>query len=236
MKIFNLLLSLVAACVAFNATAGEQDIRRGMKMLFPDIEITRVNKTIVNDIYEVLIGTDVIYVTGDARFIFKGDLIDVQGRRNISKDVREETRADFLKKIPVNEYIEFPSANNKHTVYVFTDVDCGYCRQLHMDVPVLNEHLITVRYLAYPRGGTESYTYEKMVDIWCAEDRLQAMTDAKSGVPVKAADCKNPVANQYELGQKMGVRGTPAIFLEDGRDMPGYLPPGKLLEALSASR
>lgn len=236
MRIINLLLSLVVAFAVFNVIASEQDIRNGLKMLIPDVEVTRVNKTMIDNIYEVLIDTDVIYVTGDARFIFKGDLIDIWEQRNISKDIREEIRASFLKRVLANEYIEFPSENNKHTIYVFTDVDCGYCRKLHMDVPILNEKLITVRYLAYPRGGIESYTYEKMVDIWCAEDRSQAMTDAKSGVPVKAADCKNPVASQYELGQKMGVQGTPAIFLEDGRSMPGYMPPDKLLEVLSASR
>jgi thiol:disulfide interchange protein DsbC len=146
--------------------------------------------------------------------------------------VRSQARVDLLENIPENEYIEFTSKDSKDIIYVFTDVDCGYCRKLHRDVTELNENAITVRYLAYPRGGVRSATYKQMENIWCAEDRPQALTDAKKGRPAKASKCDNPVANQYALGKKMGVRGTPAIFLESGRALPGYLPPDELLKAL----
>ncbi len=235
MRVVTVLLYITLTLSAFNTVAAEQVEARLVKSLqqvFPDIDISRVNSTPIDNLYEVMIGPDVVYITGDGRYVLKGDLIDMQERRNLSEDLRSQSRADLLKKIPESEYIEFASKNSKDTIYVFTDVDCAYCRKLHKDVPELNENDITVRYLAYPRSGVGSSTYQKMVNVWCAEDRPQALTDAKNGRPAEASDCKNPVAHQHALGREMGVRGTPAIFLESGRAVPGYMPPDELLRVL----
>jgi thiol:disulfide interchange protein DsbC len=235
MRVVIVLIYMTLFLTAFNTMAGEQVEERLVKSLqqvFPDIDISRVNSTPIDNIYEVMIGPDVVYMTGDARFVLKGDLIDMQERRNLSEDVRSQARVDLLEKIPENEYIEFASKNSKDTIYVFTDVDCAYCRKLHKDVPELNENAITVRYLAYPRAGVGSSTYQQMTNIWCAKDRPQALTDAKNGRPAKASNCENPVEKQHALGKEMGVRGTPAIFLDNGQAVPGYMPPDELLRIL----
>jgi len=235
MRVVTVLLTMTFLLSAFNTVADEQVEARLIKRLqevFPGVDISHVKSTPIDNIYEVMMGPDVIYMTDDAHFVLKGDLIDMQERRNISEAVRSQARVDLLENIPENEYIEFTSKDSKDIIYVFTDVDCGYCRKLHRDVTELNENAITVRYLAYPRGGVRSSTYKQMTNVWCAEDRPQALTDAKNGRPAKVSNCENPVANQYALGKKMGVRGTPAIFLESGRALPGYMPPAELLKAL----
>ena len=235
MRIVKVILKIALVLSAFNVLAAEQveeRLAKSLQLVFPDIDITRVNSTPIENIYEVMIGVDVVYMTGDGRFILKGDLIDMKERRNLSEDLRAQLRVDLLKKIPESEYIEFASKDSKDTIYVFTDVDCAYCRKLHRDVPELNDNAITVRYLAYPRAGVGSSTYQQMTNIWCAEDRPQALTEAKNGKPAKASDCKNPVERQHALGRKFGVRGTPAIFLESGRALSGYMPPDELLGIL----
>ncbi len=235
MRVVTLLLNMTLVLSTFNVEAEEQVEERLIKSLqqvFPDVEITHVHSTPIENIYEVMIGPDVIYMTGDARFILKGDLIDMKERRNFSEELRSKFRADSLKNIPESEYIEFASKDSKDIIYVFTDVDCSYCRKLHRDVPELNDNAITIRYLAYPRAGIGSSVHRRMGDIWCAEDRQQALTDAKSGRSVEANNCKNPVENQHALGQELGVRGTPAIFLENGRALSGYMPPEELLREL----
>ncbi len=238
MKVITILISMTLVLTVFNIGAEEQvaeRLTRTLQQVFPDMEITRVTSTPIENIYEVMIGTDVIYMTGDARFVLKGDLIDMKERRNLSEDVRSRSRADSLKNIPESEYIEFASKDSKDIIYVFTDIDCSYCRKLHRDVPELNDNAITVRYLAYPRGGTSSPSYQDMVDVWCAEDRSQALTDAKNGMPAivrTRVNCNSPVAKQHALGRKLGVRGTPAIFLENGRALSGYMPPDELLREL----
>jgi thiol:disulfide interchange protein DsbC len=97
-------------------------------------------------------------------------------------------------------------------------------------MPVLNKNGLAVRYLAYPRGGIDSTAYSKLEAVWCADDRQQAMTDAKNGKNVVSKQCSNPVANEYELGQKFGVRGTPAIYKANGEALSGYIPPDDLLD------
>lgn len=239
MKVITILISMTLVLTVFNIGAEEQvaeRLTRTLQQVFPDMEITRVTSTPIENIYEVMIGTDVIYMTGDARFVLKGDLIDMKERRNLSEDVRSRSRADSLKNIPESEYIEFASKDSKDIIYVFTDVDCSYCRKLHRDVPELNDNAITVRYLAYPRAGIGSSVHRLMEDVWCAEDRQQALTDAKNGMPAivrTRVNCKSPVAKQHALGRKLGVRGTPAIFLENGRALPGYVPPDELLRELA---
>lgn len=238
MRLIKVLLKIALVSLVFNTVAAEQEeqvenrLIKSLQQIFPDIDITQVNSTPIENIYEVMIGADVFYMTGDGRFILKGDLIDMKERRNLSEDLRAQSRVDLLKNIPESDYIEFASKNSKDTIYVFTDVDCGYCRKLHRDVPELNENAITVRYLAYPRAGIGSSTFQQMANVWCAEDRPQALTDAKNGKPAKASNCKNPVEKEYLLGKQMGVRGTPAIFLESGRALPGYMPPDELLGVL----
>ena len=119
---------------------------------------------------------------------------------------------------------------------MFTDITCGYCIRLHRDVPELNRIGIEVRYLAFPRAGIGSGPFKDMESVWCANDKNKAMTSAKLGKKVKSAKCNNPVKKQYELGQLMGVIGTPAIYLENGREMPGYIPPQRLLQAINESQ
>ena len=122
-----------------------------------------------------------------------------------------------------------PKGETKGAVYVFTDVDCGYCQKLHQEVPQLNAAGIEVRYLAYPRAGLSTPTFDKMVSAWCADDRNAAMNALKIGANVTAKKCDNPVAAQYQLGAAMGVTGTPAIVLEDGTLIPGYKPAAQLI-------
>ena len=235
MKLITILMSMTLVLTVFNVGAEEQveeRLTRTLQHVLPDVEITGVNSTPIENLYEVMIGPDVVYMTGDARFVLKGDLIDMKERRNLSEDVRSKSRADSLKNIPESEYIEFASANSKDTIYVFTDINCTYCRKLHKDVSELNDNAITVRYLAYPRAGIGSSVHRQMGDVWCAKDRQQALTDAKAGRPVKASECNNPIEKQYILGRKLGVRGTPAIFLENGRALSGYMPPDELLRVL----
>ena len=173
------------------------------------------------------------YATVDGAFLVAGDLYGVSaaGFVNRSEDLRAGRRVELLAAVEKEDMIVFaPEGETRGVVNVFTDVDCGFCQRLHREVPALNEMGIEVRYLAYPRAGIGSEASDKLVTAWCAADPRTALTRLKQGRPVEPATCANPVASQYRLGQRMGVRGTPALFLEDGRMIPGYRP----AEALAA--
>jgi len=210
-----------------------EKIRHGLKSLIPDVEIDSINETPVNDIYQVMTGPDMFYISGNGRFVFKGELLDLGTRRNLTEEVRSSARASLLEQLDQDDYIEFASDHIEHTIYVFTDVDCAYCRKLHQDVPELNKNGVAVRYLAYPRAGVNSHTGREMQAVWCADDRQQALTRAKNNEAIESKKCDSPVAQEYALGKTLGVRGTPAIYLENGHMLPGYMPPRELLRQIN---
>src|SRR5690606_21313564 len=141
-------------------------------------------------------------------------------------------RSKALAGVPETERIVFSPSDPKHTITVFTDVECGYCRRMHQEIAEYNRLGIAVEYLAFPRMGPASDDFRDMISVWCAQDRQKALTSAKSGIPVAARQCTSPVARHYDLGQRIGVTGTPAVFAADGSQLGGYLPPQQLLQAL----
>ena len=211
----------------------EELLRKAVTDVFPGVEITRIKPAPIAGLYEVMLGTEMVYLSEDGRYIMQGDLIDLGEKINLSEQERAAARKRVLESVPGSETIDFVPGDTRHTVYVFTDITCGYCQRFHRDMAELNDRGVTVRYLAFPRAGAGSDAFRDMESVWCATDRNAAMTRAKLGNSVAAAQCDNPVQRQYELGQALGVRGTPAIYLENGQELPGYVPPDTLLEALN---
>ncbi len=227
-----ILIGLLVSFSVFAEEGLEAELSSAITRILPGVEIDSVQATPISDLYQVVIDSDVIYVTRDGNYVIKGDILDISGRRNLTDDVRADARVKLLESIKKDDYIEFGSKKMNDAIYVFTDVDCGYCRKLHRDVPELNSMGITVRYLAYPRAGVESAAGKEMSNVWCADNRQAALTAAKNRESIKAKSCDDPVAEQYALGQRLGVRGTPAIYLENGRMLPGYMPPNEIMKQI----
>jgi thiol:disulfide interchange protein DsbC len=228
-----------AALISFGAQAATpaEVIRQSFQKSRPDIQVSEVKPSSVKGMYEVTL-TDgpTVYATADGKYFLTGDLFEIApgGFVNIAERGREQLRKKRMAEVETADMIVFPSeGKTKGAVYVFTDVDCGYCRKLHNEVPELNKLGIEVRYLAYPRDfprGAQSRTTPKMVAAWCSKDPREALTALKNNQDVKAATCKNPVAAQYALGGEMGVNGTPAIVTERGELIPGYMPAQQLAD------
>jgi thiol:disulfide interchange protein DsbC len=183
-------------------------------------------------------GYEPVYATADGRYLFQGELLEVQGSRivNVQDVGQADERKAALAALSPADSVNFPAAGGKPKaiIHVFTDVDCGYCRKLHGEIAQINQLGIEVRYLAFPRSGENTATARKLDNVWCAKDRQSAMTLSKQGKPVPEASklCKSPVSKQYELGVELGVRGTPAIFAPDGSQIGGYMAPQALAKAL----
>lgn len=228
--LINRIAGLALALAAMNASAGpEQAIQQTLdRMEFP-AKITAVSQTPIAGLYQVLLeGGGVLYASADGKYMMQGSLFDVGSEHPLNLTAIAEAEARGTKAaidaIPKNELVIFSPKNPKTYVTVFTDVDCGYCRKLHSEIEELNELGIEVRYAAFPRAGMNNSVAETMQSVWCADDRQAAMTRAKQGKSVTAKKCDDPVAEQFELGQKLGVQGTPAIFLANGIMLPGYKP------------
>ncbi|MGB5427920.1 MAG: bifunctional protein-disulfide isomerase/oxidoreductase DsbC [Gammaproteobacteria bacterium] len=215
-------------------TSAQADITKSLTAIFPGITPDSIAPSPMDGVSEVLIGPRLMYISNDGKYLLQGSLIDLKTRVDISEERRNAIRLDALNDMGEENMIIFPAKDEKHTITVFTDIDCGYCRKLHAEMDKYNEEGITVRYLMFPRAGIDSPSYEKAVSVWCNKDKQDALTRSKLGETVPKASCDNPIKEQYELGQLIGVRGTPAIIMEDGAMLPGYVPAARLAKALQA--
>jgi thioredoxin-related protein len=137
-----------------------------------------------------------------------------------------------LESLQSDEMIIYASPGNSRHITVFTDIDCGYCRKLHAEVPALNASGVDVRYVAFPRAGVGSNSFKKYVTVYCAGDPKKALTEAKMGIVMDPESCKNPVEKNYEIGKQLAVKGTPMIVIDDGTVVSGYLTARKLLRRM----
>ena len=212
-------------------------IRARLSLVDPDLEVTRITPTPLSGLYLVeLKRQGFLYATGDGQYLIEGDMyrvLDAGGVVNITDARRNVLRREMMSAVSTDEMIVFaPKGDVRAVLNVFTDVDCGYCRKLHQEMSRINELGIEVRYLAYPLTGIGTASYDKMVTAWCSEDPQDAMTRLKQGQKLEALSCDSPVAEQYELGQAMGVSGTPSLVLESGEMLPGYRPADELAKYL----
>lgn len=230
-----LALGLLCTLPAFAAEPGE--VTAQVKAQFAKrlkVEISDVRATPVPGLYEVIADGQVIYMSEDGRYAVQGALLDLEERRNLTEESQGKIRLAAFSALPEGSTLDFPAkGEQKHTMFVFTDVDCGYCRKLHQEVPALNEAGVTVRYLAYPRGGLDSPAFKVMQSVWCSDDRQTALTTAKGGGNIEEKSCESPVKAQFELGNRLGVQGTPTIILESGKELGGYAPAAQIVEMLN---
>lgn len=227
------LALLLAAPSAMTDSAPKADMRAEIARRL-DVKLEEVQPSPIPGLYEVRSGSDVGYVSVDGRFYVDGDIFDMKSRDNLTEAARQQGRLDLLAKVSDADAIVFePQGPVRHTLTVFTDIDCPYCRRMHQEMAELNRLGIRVRYLLYPRSGPDTDSWHKAEAVWCSADRRDALTRAKKGEVIKAPDCKAPVAEQYALGQQMGIRGTPAIITDKGEYVDHYMSAAKLSEYLS---
>ncbi|HBD19386.1 MAG TPA: disulfide bond formation protein DsbC [Arenimonas sp.] len=220
------------AKAASASAAGDTAIREALLGLAPGMEIGQITDSPIPGFREVAVGARVVYVSNDGKRLIQGALIDIASRENLTQASEAGLRQGLLASVGDDSRITFAAAQPKHEITVFTDIDCGYCRRMHQEIAEYNRLGITVNYLFYPRAGLGSESFQKAVNVWCAPDRRKALTEAKSGKDLPGADCKSPVARDYDLGRRIGLDGTPAIYAADGTQIGGYVAPAEMLARL----
>jgi thiol:disulfide interchange protein DsbC len=223
------------------ASAADPKVAPGTAAARALAALKKVNANIVPDqitdapiagFQQAIVAGQVVYVSNDGKYLMQGSLYDIDAQQNLGEAAMASVRRELLQSIPASDRIVFAPANPKYTVVVFTDVECGFCRKMHGEIADYNKQGIAVEYVAFPRMGLASEDFKKMEAVWCAKDRRKALTDAKNDRKVPAGRCKNPVAMQYNLGQRAGLTGTPMILAEDGTQLGGYTPAVELRAAL----
>ncbi len=230
----NVMANEAAISSAKNYQASDASIIAKLNKL--GLKATKVEDSPIANIKQVTTSKGLFYVTADNSYFIQGRVFDLNNNfENLTDKASATIRIDGLAELE-QSMIVFPAKDEKYQVSVFTDPSCGYCRKLHSEMAEYNDLGITIKYLAFPRGGLNSETYHDIKSVWCAKDQHQAMTSAKAtGGSVVAAKCSAPIKAHFELGRSFGVTGTPAMILADGTMVPGYKSPKDLLKALRAN-
>lgn len=201
------------------------------------LKVGSVETSEIPGMYEVQFENGpMVYATADGQYFMLGDMFKISGGQfvNLSEQRRDAERLASLNALDESDMIVFaPEGETKAQITVFTDTTCFYCQKLHQEVPELNKRGVKVRYLAYPRSGPDSPGYRQLVGAWCAENPQKTLTALKNKEAVPVEQCAdNPVQEQYQLGQQLGVRGTPAMITDSGQMIPGYQSADQLMVTL----
>lgn len=229
---------LLLSFVLISGTSHAAEIPKAISQLVLQLGISLedVRPTPADGLYELLVGTQIFYITADGKYLLAGNMLDMTTKENLTDTRMKGVRLTALETVADDQMISYKSDKPDHSITIFTDIDCGYCRKLHSEMADYNRLGITVNYLFYPRTGPGSDSYNKAVSVWCNKDRNTALTDAKAGKSLPSANCDNPVASHYRLGTQMGLTGTPYMVTEHGDTLPGYLPPVALKRELDKMR
>ncbi|WP_372625771.1 bifunctional protein-disulfide isomerase/oxidoreductase DsbC [Arsukibacterium sp.] len=231
--VFSLSVSLSAGALAQQKSDAPELSEISNSLAPLGLKVNAVANSPMPGLLQVFTQRGLFFTSSDGRFFIEGNVFDLQ-QSELVNDV--QMRSYVNKQLPAlaDSYIEYKAENEQHVVYAFTDPTCGYCQKLHNEMNDYNKLGITVRYLAFPRGGLNSKTALEMQHLWCSRNQQKAMDLAKDGKRNPPAMCENPVKQHYELGQSFGINGTPALVLASGRIIPGYQPAAGLLKQLEA--
>ncbi|AHE99103.1 DsbC family protein [Thioalkalivibrio paradoxus] len=225
------LLTLLIAAPAAASDAIEQRLAEVVPTVAPDA----IEPTAIPGLFEVRYGADVFYVSEDGRYLLQGSLIDLETRKNLTEETRQQARADVFSEIPDSELTVYvPEREVRHVMNVFTDPNCPYCRRQHQEMQTYLDAGVKVRYFMFPVLGRESP--DVMRNIWCADDRNAAMDLAKEGKPVPEAHCDTPADEHLALGRELGISGTPATITDSGHQISGYRPAIEIIQTLNSAQ
>jgi thiol:disulfide interchange protein DsbC len=231
MKLLSLILlvsSLFVTSIAVSAAPGDvEKLQQALAISMPSVKPSKISESPVAGLFEVIVGSQVVYMSVDARYMIEGDLFDLKTKKNVSEAAKSAIRLAAIEQLGADNMLVYKPEKVKNTITVVTDIDCPYCRRLHSEIPDYMKNDVEVRYVFMPLKGPADM--KKTVSVWCADDQQQALNIAKAGGDVEEKTCKNPIKEHLQLARDLGVRGTPAIIMENGELLPGYVPVDKLL-------
>lgn len=246
MNRFKYLLAITALCLVapvnasdtpIEKTEHEKDMTMLLKYRLGGVEVEAPVETPAEGVYQTRFGNKFAYLTGNGRYVFIGDMIDLKDQVNLTELSRRAVASDAIRLFDKNNMAIYPAKDEtKAVLNVFTDTSCPYCKKLHEEVPELQKAGIEVRYIPFPRGGARGPGYVTLKQVWCGDDRANTMDIAKEveDGELPPSDCADSsiVDKGYELGNALGVTGTPALFTESGQKFDGYVPHQQLIPAL----
>lgn len=207
-----------------------EQVRQRFDQRFPGLGVNEVSATPFAGLYEIRIGTDLLYADAEVNYVLQGSLIDAKSRRDLTAQRMAKLSEVDFDTLPLENAIKQVKGDGSRRIAVFEDPNCGYCKLLHQNLRNIDN--VTVYTFLYPILSQDSH--ERSRNIWCADDRAAVwknwMLDGKQPT---AAQCETPIETNLALGRGLMVTGTPAIFFADGSRINGALAAEALEEKLA---
>ena len=219
-------LAIVLTVLATTAHAGQSEsnleaISNKLRSLYPATQFNEIQPSQFDGIYEVVMGKNVGYTDGEGRFFLFGHVFDMQTRQDLTQQRIDELNKVKFSELPLKDAIKEVRGKGQRKLVVFSDPDCPYCKKLEQYLPRLDN--VTIYTFPFPLEGLHPDAPQKAKSIWCSAKRQSAWHDylVSNKQPTANTDCANPIDRNIQLGQKLGINGTPTLVAEDGRVMPG---------------
>ena len=218
------------ALAAGLAHADEADIRKALTSLYGSgIKVDAVKKAGALGLYEVQIGGDILYSDEKGNYIVQGEIIDAKAKKNLTEERKAKLSQIKFSDLPLELAVKTVRGNGRRIFATFEDPNCGYCKKLAKDMVGMTD--LTIYTFLIPILTPDSAVKSKA--IWCSSDRSKAWNDwMVHGTPPAGASCETPSEKLLALAQKLGVHGTPTIFLANGERIPGAVPAARLEQEL----
>lgn len=230
-----LAATLAAALLAAPVQAQEATIRKNLAERVPQFQkIDEIRKTEMPGLYEVRIGTDILYSDAEGNFLINGQLIDTRGKRNLTEERMEKLLAIDFSALPLKDAFTIVRGNGKRKLAVFEDPNCGYCKRFERDLQKVDN--VTVHMFLYPILGPDSV--EKSKNIWCTKDKGKAWLDTmlREQAPATASCDASALDRNLEFGKKHKISGTPTLIFTDGTRVPGAVSAAQVEKMLAAAK
>ena len=222
MKNILLLIAIMLLVSCAKKDEVDLDIRKTVSNAYPDVVIDEIKK-IDDNFHEIIINKQIYYATNDGKYLIVGNVINLNTKESITENTKMNQRLSIIDSIDMKNYMIFKPKKTDHILTIFTDTSCPYCQKLHNEIPDLLENNIEIRYVLFSRNGNDVDAYQQLVSAWCSADKVDALEDLFAGdILDDISDCENPIARNFDFAGSLSVEGTPTIFLEDGRIIPGY--------------
>ena len=222
MKNILLLIAIMLLVSCAKKDEVDLDIRKTVSNAYPDVVIDEIKK-IDDNFHEIIINKQIYYATNDGKYLIVGNVINLNTKESITENTKMNQRLSIIDSIDMKNYMIFKPKKTDHILTIFTDTSCPYCQKLHNEIPDLLENNIEIRYVLFSRNGNDVDAYQQLVSAWCSADKVDALEDLFAGdILDDISDCENPIARNFDYAGSLSVEGTPTIFLEDGRIIPGY--------------
>ena len=222
MKNILLLIAIMLLVSCAKKDEVDLDIRKTVSNAYPDVDIDEIKK-IDENFHEIIINKQIYYATNDGKYLIVGNVINLNTKESITENTKMNQRLSIIDSIDMKNFMIFKPKKTDHILTIFTDTSCPYCQKLHNEIPDLLENNIEIRYVLFSRNGNDVDAYQQLVSAWCSADKVDALEDLFSGdILDDVSNCENPIARNFDYAGLLSVEGTPTIFLEDGRIIPGY--------------